>query len=197
MNAAPVFERVYAGLKERLRQGTAKPGSRLDPSTLADMLVASITPVRDALHRLAGEQLVAATSDGFQVPVLSEPDLRDLYAWNHQLLLLALRSATRSSAGFLPPPPPEMHSADIVERLFAAIAAAANNREQLIAIIALNDRLHAVRRAELGVLEQIGQELSDLIEADLATLRSCLGKYHRRRIAAVPEIIRALYRPPG
>ncbi|WP_066793591.1 GntR family transcriptional regulator [Sphingomonas soli] len=195
MNAAPVFERVYAGLKAMLHEGQAVPGTRLDPAPLAAQLTASITPVRDALHRLAGERLVATTSDGFHVPMLSEPDLRDLYAWNHQLLLLALRSSTRSRAGFLPPPPPEAHSADIAEALFAAIAAAANNREQLIAIERLNDRLHAVRRAELAVLVQVGQELADMFEADLRTLRGLLGRYHRRRIAAVPDIVRQVYRP--
>jgi DNA-binding GntR family transcriptional regulator len=195
VNAAPVFDRVYGGLRTMLRQGAAAPGARLDPAALASTLVASITPVRDALHRLAGERLVEATADGFQVPVLSEPDLRDLYAWNHQLLLLALRTSPRSRAGFVEPPPAEAHSAEIAESLFAAVARASGNREQLLAIEALNDRLHAVRRAELGVLAQVGQELADMLEADLRTLRGLLGRYHRRRMAAVPDIVRALYRP--
>lgn len=194
MNAAPVFDRVYGGLKQMLRHGAVVPGTKLDPAALSSSLTASITPVRDALHRLAGERLVVATSDGFQVPVLSEPDLRDLYAWNHQLLLVALRTSSRSRAGFLPPPPADAHTAEIAEALFAAIARTTGNREQLLAIEALNDRLHAVRRAELGVLAQVGQELADMLEADLRTLRSLLGRYHRRRLAAVPETIRALYR---
>jgi len=195
VNAAPVFERVYGGLKQMLREGRAVPGARLDPAALASTLIASVTPVRDALHRLAGERLVAVASDGFHVPVFSEPDLRDLYAWNHQLLLLALRNARRSRAGFLPHPPPEAHSAELVEALFSAIARAADNRELAMTVAGLNDRLHAARRAELAVLEQVGQELADLLEADLRTLRSLLGRYHRRRIAAVPDIVRALYRP--
>lgn len=195
MNAAPVFDRVYGGLKARLRLGAAPPGARLDPAALAGTLVASITPVRDALHRLAGERLVEATSDGFQVPVLSEPDLRDLYAWNHQLLLLALRSTRRSRARFLATPPdPGAHSAEVAEALFAAIAASSGNREQALAMASINDRLHAVRRAEVTVLPAFGEELADLIEADLRTLRTLLGKYHRRRITAAPDVIRALYR---
>lgn len=195
MNAAPVFDRVYDGLKQMLRHGAVVPGARLDPAALSASLTASITPVRDALHRLAGERLVEATSDGFHVPVLSEPDLRDLYVWNHQLLLLALRSTRRSHADFLEPPPDEVHTAEIAERLFAAIARATGNREQVLAIDALNDRLHAARRAELGVLANAGHELADMLEADLRALRSLLGRYHRRRLAAVPEIVRALYRP--
>jgi len=194
MNAAPVFGRAYGGLKQMLREGRAPPGSRLDPAALSATLVASVTPVRDALHRLAGERLVTATSDGFHVPALSEPDLRDLYAWNHQLLLLALRASRQSRAGFLPTPSQEAHPADMVEALFAAIGRAANNREQLLAIEGVNDRLHAVRRAELRVLDRIDEELADLIAADLRALRSLIGRYHRRRIAAAPELVRALYR---
>lgn len=195
MNAAPVFDRVYGGLKQLLRQGMLAPGTRLDPNTLSATLVASVTPVRDALHRLAGERLVEARSDGYQVPVLSEPDLRDLYAWTHQLLLLALRSSTRSRADFLIMPAGDPPAAERVEALFAAIAQASGNREQFLAIEGLNDRLHAVRRAEPQVLAGTVPELAELLDADLRTLRGLLGRYHRRRIAAVPGIVRARYRP--
>jgi DNA-binding GntR family transcriptional regulator len=191
MNAAPVFDRVYATLKQMLRNGAVGPGTRLDPAGLSDTLVASVTPVRDALHRLAGERLVDATGEGFQVPMLREPDLRDLYAWNQQLLLLALRSGRVERAGA---PPPDAHSAEIAEALFAAIARSSGNREQLLAVESLSDRLHAARRAELGVLEAVGQELADMLDANLRTLRTLIGRYHRRRIAAVPEIVRMVYR---
>jgi hypothetical protein len=195
MNAAPVFERVYAALKHRLRAGALAPTARLDPTALADQLAASVTPVRDALHRLAGERLVLARQDGFQVPALSEPDLRDLYAWNQQLLLLALRGTHRSPLGGLDPPSPELHSAEVAEIIFRTIAQVSGNREQAFAVDALNDRLHAARRAELGILSQIGGELADMIGADLRTLRTLIGRYHRRRLAAVPHIVRALHRP--
>lgn len=194
MNAAPVFDRVYGGLKQLLRGGTLVPGTRLDPANFAEQLAASVTPVRDALHRLAGEHMVVATNDGFQVPSLSEPDLRDLYDWHNQLLLLALRTSHRTHAGFLPQLPVEAHLAEIAEQLFAAIANAAPNLELRRAVAALGDRLQATRRAEALVLPGLGQELSDLIEGDLRTLRTLLGRYHRRRIAASAETLRALYR---
>lgn len=196
MNAAPVFDRVYGGLKQLLRQGAIAPGTRLDPAGYAKDLAASVTPVRDALHRLSGEHMVLATNDGFHVPILSEPDLRDLYDWNHQLLLLALRTTRRTHSNFLPEPPAEAHLAEIAEQLFAAIADAAPNRELRRAVAALNDRLHAARRAEAVVLPDPGTELSDLREADLRGLRNQLGRYHRRRIAAASAILRALYRTP-
>lgn len=194
MNAAPVFDRVYARLKQMLRQNAFGPASHLDPGALGELLVASVTPVRDALHRLAGERLVDFTNEGFQAPLMSEPDLRDLYAWNHQLLLLALRTTLRSQAAFLPPPPEGAHPAEAAEALFGAIARAGGNREQAFAIEALNDRLHAARRAETLVLAGLHDEVAGLYDADLRTLRRALGQYHRRRAAAVPAIVRALYR---
>lgn len=194
MNAAPVFDRVYGGLKQMLRLGAIAPGTRLDPARYAGQLAASVTPVRDALHRLAGEHLLVTTSDGFQVPILSEPDLRDLYDWSHQLLLLALRATRRSHAQFLPAPPIDAHLAEITEALFVAIADAAPNRELRRAVDGANDRLHAARRAEALALPGLGEELADLLDADLGRLRALLGRYHRRRIAAVPEILRARYR---
>ena len=194
MNAAPVFDRVYGGLKQLLCRGAILPGTRIDPAGHAAQLAASITPVRDALHRLAGEDMLVTTSDGFQVPILSEPDLRDLYDWSYQLVLLALRTSRRTHAAFLPEPPLHAHLAEITEALFAAIAAAAPNRELHRAVAAANDRLHAARRAEALVLADLGEELADLLDADLRRLRTLLGSYHRRRIAAVPEILRARYR---
>jgi len=195
MNAAPVFDRVYGGLKQMLRTGAIAPGTRLDPAGYAGQLAASVTPVRDALHRLAGEEMVVATSDGFHVPILSEPDLRDLYDWSHQLLLLALRTMRRSRGGFLPEPALDTHVAQTAEALFTAIAGTSTNRQLHRAIAGLNDRLHPARRAEALVLPDLGEELADLVDADLRRLRNLLGRYHRRRLAAAPEIVRALYRP--
>ena len=194
MNAAPVFDRVYGGLKQMLRLGAIAPGTRLDPAGYAGQLAASVTPVRDALHRLAGERLIVTTIDGFQVPILSEPDLRDLYEWSHQLLLLALRASRQTHAAFLPELPTDAHLAEITESLFAEIADAASNRELRRAIDAANDRLHPARRAEALVLAGLSEELACLRDADLRRLRTLLGQYHRRRIAAVPDILRARYR---
>jgi len=194
MNAAPVFDRVYGGLKALLRQGAITPGTRLDPARYAEQLNASVTPVRDALHRLAGEQMVVTTNDGFQVPIPSEPDLRDLYDWNHQLLLLALRTTRRSHADYLPVPPEGADPARTAEALFFAISASAPNREMHRMVAALNDRLHTARRAESAVLADLEAELAELLGADLRRLRTLLGRYRRRRLSAVPQILRALYR---
>jgi tetratricopeptide (TPR) repeat protein len=83
------FERVYAAIKEQLRRGLHRPGDRLEPALLSEQHNASVTPVRDALHRLTGERLVEAPRhEGFRVPVITEGTLRHLYAWHRDLLRL-------------------------------------------------------------------------------------------------------------
>lgn len=164
MNAAPVFDRVYGGLKQMLRDGRRSPGARLDPAALAEELAASITPVRDALYRLTGERMVDAAGEGFQVPLLTEPDLRDLYAWNLQLLLAAPRLVD------LPVPQFEETSTSTVaeraEVLFAGMAQLSGNCEQLAAVAALNDRLYAVRIGEEIWFGDCEEELAALAQAE-------------------------------
>ncbi|HEY8602711.1 MULTISPECIES: GntR family transcriptional regulator [Tsuneonella] len=195
MNAAPVFDRVYGGLKRMLREGRSSPGARLDPAALADELAASITPVRDALYRLTGERMVDAAGEGFQVPLLTEPDLRDLYAWNLQLLLAAPRPVELPRAQIDADPP--MSIAERAEALFAGIARLSGNCEQLAAVTALNDRLHAVRIGEQSWFGDCDEELASLAQAESREIRVLLGRYHRRRIAAVPELLRLRYRAHG
>src|SRR5690349_24957565 len=91
MTPPGTFERVYAAIKQRLRDGAYRPGTRLEPAALSDELNASVTPVRDALHRLTGERLVEAPRhEGFRAPMMTETLLRQLYAWHLDLLLLAV-----------------------------------------------------------------------------------------------------------
>src|SRR4051812_18797565 len=89
MTPPGTFDRVYAAIRERLREGLYRPGDRLEPALLSDELNASVTPVRDALHRLTGERLLEAPRhEGFRVPMMTETLLRYLYAWHLDLLLL-------------------------------------------------------------------------------------------------------------
>src|SRR3546814_20965129 len=93
MNAGLTSERVYEGLRQRILDREFRPGDRLDPSALAEVLNSSVTPVRDALHNLTGAGLVETrTSEGFHLPHIDEPGLQDLYAWHAEILSLALRS---------------------------------------------------------------------------------------------------------
>nr|WP_294814663.1 GntR family transcriptional regulator [uncultured Sphingomonas sp.] len=194
MNAAPVFDRVYAALKLALRAGRFAPGTRLDPARLAAQLAASITPVRDTLHRLTGERMVRAVHDGFQVPSPTEPDLVDLYQWHHQLLTLAL--ADMPPAWTLRGREDRDHAdaAAAAASLFGTIGDAVSNRELVSAVAGAGDRLHSARIAETSVLGGLEEELAAMAGLDPGRLPALLERYRDRRVAAAASILRALYR---
>src|SRR3546814_6964690 len=89
-----------------------------------------MTPVRDSLNRLAGERLVhSSPGEGFQVPLLSETELRALIDWHRALVGIALgRRRTITISRDLP----QGHDG-IGERtalLFTVIAGAAGSLER-------------------------------------------------------------------
>jgi DNA-binding transcriptional MocR family regulator len=200
MNSGATSERVYDALKRQILHRRFLPGARLDPAQLATTLASSVTPVRDALHLLTGQGLVEAQPNGgFHMPLVSEPALRDLYAWNAQLLLLALRDWP-SGALDAPMPGPPGDAAGQTAMLFGWIAARSANAEHGRAVAAANDRLHAPRLAEAALLA--GDPLAAIraaLPGERAGLRRAISAYHRDRIRRVPAIVRALYRdtPPA
>lgn len=207
MSPGATFERVYIGLKEMIRCRTFRPGEHIDPTSLADELASSITPVRDALHRLVGERLVEAPrNDGFRAPLLTEMGLRQLYGWNVDLLLISLRSARPPlptdqeliSSAVDSAPPDEIATA--VGELFLEIARRSANLEHAVAVANLNDRLHALRLIEPHVLADIPSELGELVRLvrrdEALSLRQTVAKYHRRRYRAAPFLIDALHNLP-
>ena len=199
MNSGQTAERVLEVLKARILGREFRPGERLDPAHLASTLAASVTPVRDALHLLTGEGLVEnRPGGGFHLPSLDEPALRDRYEWAAELLMLALRNRGHTMK---PPCPVELANGSIANRiadLFQLIAGNSRNGEHGRAVERLNARLHAVRLVEPGVLADAREELAELEEAILSgareRMRRLLQTYHRRRVRAAAEIVRALYR---
>lgn len=200
MNSGPTSERVYAALKRLILDRRFRPGERLDPARIGEELNSSVTPVRDALHILVGEGLVETrTGEGFQLPPIDEPGLQDLYAWNAQLLTLAIRTwpahGRCKDAATLEP---DEGAAGRAARLFTAIADRSPNAEHRVAIDRLNDRLHAARLVEAQRLDGTDDECAALEAAlgrgDVAALRKLVLAYHRRRQRTAGDIVRALYR---
>ena len=198
MSPGPTFDRVYLALKEQLTSGRFAPGDHLEPAALGEELSASITPVRDALHRLVGERIIEAPRyDGFRVPAPLEAELRELYGWNGQLLELAIRAGgSRGTAEIAAGAGPVL--ADAAE-MFRRISRMAGNAEHEAAIENLNDRLAALRIAEARLFGDIAEELDAMRRAleaqDLSGLRRLVAAYHRRRQRCVPEILAAARRP--
>lgn len=72
-------ERTYARLRYALTIGRLAPGERTTLSALAQQLGTSMTPVRDALSRLAvADVLYQSRQSGVVVPVLSRAELDEL-----------------------------------------------------------------------------------------------------------------------
>ncbi len=167
------FERVYATLKERLRSGALKPGDRLEPAMLSEQLNASVTPVRDALHRLTGERLVdAPRHEGFRVPMLTESMLRHLYTWHLDLLLIAVAKQRLRLTEATEPDAEETADGALARQqaIFLEVAAASGNL-----LDAVEPETEAIARAV-----QAG---------DRRALRKSLIAYHRRRHRIVPELL--------
>lgn len=197
MSPPGTFERVYAAIRQQLRDGLYRPSDRLEPALLSDELDASVTPVRDALHRLTGERLVEAPRhEGFRVPMMTETLLRYLYAWHLDLLLLAvmkhqttaLAEETAKNDGRGQIPVHERQNA-----LFLALARSAGNPEHVAVLEALSHRLEPVQRLEQLFLDETEAETNEIVRAlqahDRKALRSSLIRYHRRRLRIVPELL--------
>jgi DNA-binding GntR family transcriptional regulator len=197
MTPPGTFERVYAAIRQRLREGVYRPGDRLEPALLSDELNASVTPVRDALHRLTGERLVEAPRhEGFRVPTMTETTLRHLYGWHFDLLLLAvMKQRTRALADedLVDDGRSDSPVHERLNTLFLALARSAGNPEHVAVLEALSHRLEPVQRLEKAFLDQTEAETSDILRAlrahDRKALRSSLVRYHRRRLRIVPELL--------
>jgi hypothetical protein len=195
------FERVYNELKRMLADGELRPGSSIEPALIGELIASSITPIRDALHRLTGERLVEAPNhNGFRVPLPTEAALRDLYTWNGLVLRLA---AKRRCVGLEPEAVDHrIISEDIASRtaeLFLSIARAGESDELTVSVALLNERLAAIRRVEATALESVTEELSGLTNvfctSDRSALAGALTRYHRRRVVAVASILAHLTLP--
>lgn len=195
MNAGSIFERVYRSIKTELLRGAYRPGETIEPKILAEHHFASVTPIRDALHRLAGERLVEASAhDGFRVPLMTENALRDLYAWQEQLALLACRFAaprTHEAPGFSSTP------VERARNLFVGLAARTGSAELETATATACDRLEPSRHAEAQLLVDLDEELSALegllTQEPGKELRAQLTRYRSRRVRLVPHLITALH----
>jgi len=179
MSPAHVHEPTYSATKHRLMTGAWSAGVRIEAARLADEIGVSITPVRDALNRLAGERMVDfIAGEGFRVPLYSEAELRDLFGLNRLLLLAAVGKAGLPRDG-------NQNMGDIADRssrLFLRLASYSANGEIVAAVGALNDRLHRTRMLELEVFADAADELSELeTMASRRIFRDLLGRYHERR----------------
>lgn len=194
MNAGTTAKRVYRELKDVLLSGAIRPGTRLEPARLADELTSSVTPVRDALHRLAGEGLVEMrASDGFHLPLLTEALLSDLYRWNDELMRIALKHRRRSKLVVSDGQQP-CNAAGV----FLAIGQATRSIAIAAHIASSNAMLALARHAESRVLDNMEEEVSAIWEAfanSTNATKTLIQAYHSKRLLHISEIINAANQP--
>jgi len=149
-------EFVYRSLKEQIISGTLAPDSRLIELTIAAQFGVSRTPVREALKRLAVENLVL--SDPARGMIVHAPDARsieDVFIVREALDGLATRLAAHRIT------PSELSRLKVVvDSMEEAIRT--GRREH---VVVANTHFHDVIYAAAGneVLERLGRDLREFV----------------------------------
>jgi DNA-binding GntR family transcriptional regulator len=199
-------QRAYEQLRTAVLNGDLRAG-HIDIQQVADRFGVSPTPVREALARLASEQLITFTpGHGYAITHASAKALGDLYVWTDRVVRLALEFACEHDASSLETPDtarswgaaliPATRYAQEVSSLFEEIAQAPSNSEFVSKIAQSNARLFRARTVEWSVLSGVQEEVSQLIllwrAGQIDDLGAKIGAYHLRRIDQCEEIARTL-----
>ncbi|MGE3448784.1 MAG: GntR family transcriptional regulator [Microbacteriaceae bacterium] len=153
-----LIEQVYLSLRERIVLGEFDPGERLHLASLASQFEVSLGVVREAVTRLASEELVVSNPQhGFRVRPLSIPDLLDL-TWNRcEVETLALRRSIEN--GTL-----EWESEVVAaHHVLSATPSAGGDRKTSPDWMRAHSRFHSALTSACGspILMRIRQELFD------------------------------------
>lgn len=196
MSPAHVLEPTFQRLKRKLMEGAWPPGEKLEALRLADEFGVSMTPVRDCLNRLVGEQLVEMKpGEGYRVPHMSEQALRDALNLNAVLLDHAVQNEGAREQTARSKPMWTDH-ADRVAALFETIAARAGNSVLNQTVRSLSERMHFIRNLDLQVFPDGAREIEEMEELmanGQRHLRSKIADYHERRRNGAPTLIRLLH----
>jgi DNA-binding GntR family transcriptional regulator len=74
-----LLDTIYGDIRRRLNLGEWRPGDRLLDYEIAEDFDCTRMPVRQALLRLVNDGLLNTTTRGFQVPVLSDAEIREIF----------------------------------------------------------------------------------------------------------------------
>jgi len=201
-----ITQRIFESQLEKLLSGAFAPGTRIDANVIAAIEHVSPTPVRCALHRLAGAGfLVSHAKEGFFTPRCMEQDLREAYDCCAALLEIAISRAEKQRA---PKVRKNISQADgkealalQTEKCFREIMALCANSRLLEMFDRVNLQLRPARLMEDrwiangdGELRRIERAFQLLVFADL---KKRVGAYHRRRQRFVAKIVAQMNGPQG
>jgi DNA-binding GntR family transcriptional regulator len=202
-------DRVYRAIKARVITYAFPQGKRIYLQPLADALGVSTTPVREALNRLAAEDLVIkAPRKGFVALGLSGDNLLDYYDLTRLLLAKELHGLdidTRRKLHEFEPVAVLLYKlnrralsdpntlATYTGEVFAEIASLGDNEHVVQSIRHANDHLHFIRTIECQHLEDVQRELIRLCELVLAgrceELLRAIHVYHDKRVQVLSTLL--------
>ncbi len=177
---------AYSSIRQGLAAGRWAPGSHLRESELAAELGISRTPVREALRKLASEQLVSFEPHlGVRVPGWSNHDIEEIFALRVELESYAAGQAARHAtpaqvaelrelagqiekAAFGGPEPDYVRITELNNRFHALIVAAAANQRLVSLVVQLVEIPLVVRTFTRFDRQELARSVShhyDLVEA--------------------------------
>lgn len=207
-------DRVYEGVKARIIAHDPPSGRRIQTGPLAEQLYVSVTPVREALTRLAAERVIEEIPKaGFFAKEISESEIADLYRLQQLLLEWSLGDIRNDgrAPGLLKPPDLASHLGVLPERgkrtparmalrvmneLTLHIARQSGNADVIHIVGNINDRTYYVRMKDHEVFGDPEKELFRLCQAyyrrEFDRVRAGLEAFFRQKIVRLPELIRQL-----
>jgi DNA-binding GntR family transcriptional regulator len=177
---------AYSSIRQGLAAGRWAPGSHLRESELAAELGISRTPVREALRKLASEQLVSFEPHlGVRVPGWSDHDIEEIFALRVELESYAAGQAARHAspahvaelrelaggierAAFGGPEPDYVRITELNNRFHGLIVAAAGNQRLISLVVTLVEIPLVVRTFARFNRTELARSVShhfDLVEA--------------------------------
>ncbi len=201
------YGRAVLAIRRRLRSGRLVLGEQLRVSDLSRETGLGVTPIREALARLAGEGLVDdRRGAGYFARKLDAVELVELYDLQVAYLLAALDRAGEHGPSLSEAPgatPPRSGGELVGDGGLEGVEAAFRRliqRGRSLALTRANDlladRLAPARRAEADAFPALRQERSDLAEIvrnpDVRALRAWVAAYHDSLRMAAPAIVAAM-----
>jgi len=191
------FERAYRYLRERLDAGAYRAGERINILALREELKLSQTPIREALSRLVGQNLIRdRRGEGYYVASLEPRSAAQLYALYRLYLdagLKEIRCHAEKLGRTLLSGQTDDDPASRAARLFDNLLRMARNRPLSDAARQIDMRLRPLRRHEAAVFADVEEEWATLERlaraGDRASLRPAIRIFHQRRERSAARLV--------
>lgn len=197
------FSQALSSLRERIQTGLIQAGAPVIVVDEAQRLRLSPTPVREALARLSGENMVIRASPGgyfarpFNVRALTE-----FYLMREQYLRFAVETNVTLLSGLIRSAPPFEADAPnrSVDHLFRRLVCDTGNELLSQSYQRIDQQLFRAKMMEARLFTDLGAEARSLFAAYEAPVASefttFLAAYHRRRVLAAAALASMVNEPP-